>query len=84
MAPPARTPSPLIFVLSFFSLTRARAPRGTKKINLALWLTELGSYLNSSGLGSGMKPSRLGIRTFGSVSASMTVVLSIILPSARM
>ena len=42
------------------------------------------SYLNISGLGSGIKPSRLGICTFGNVSALMTVILSIILPSASM
>jgi hypothetical protein len=43
-----------------------------------------GRYLNNSGRGSGMKPSRFGICTRGSVCASRTVALSIILPSARM
>ena len=43
-----------------------------------------GRYLNNSGRGSGMKPSRFGICTRGSVCASRTIALSIILPSARM
>ena len=41
-------------------------------------------YLNNSGRGSGMKPSRLGICTRGSVWASSTTALSMTLPSARM
>lgn len=40
-------------------------------------------YLNNSGLGSAMKPSRFGIITVGRLAASSTVDLSMIFPSAR-
>ena len=41
-------------------------------------------YLNNSGLGSAMKPSRFGIITFGMLAASSTADLSMIFPSAKM
>jgi site-specific recombinase XerD len=53
-------------------------------VSIRVLQNRAGRYLNNSGRGSGMKPSRFGICTRGSVCASRTIALSIILPSARM
>jgi len=62
----------------------AQIPKTPKSTSSQPTTARAERYLNDSGRGSGMKPSRLGIRTRESVWASSTSALSMILPSARM